>query len=258
MERWCEPSYFVEGSCTESLDFLEISSIIKIGYYYFHGSNPYVKDLREKIMIDRNINIYELERRLELELHYLRQNRSLQENDAVKFLLPQGYRPVIELRENDRKKRSTASAESWSPAKGGEIVISFEPDTQPEDVIPSSLQQQTGTRPEGLLDELIQLLSKVESIRPFVALKWFRDEALVNEGSLQSDTTRQAILSQAIESGIVLTAKVPNPKAPLYPTTSVRLNRSHPTVQRTLGRRRFQPIEIPGEPLSATILRDRG
>src|SRR4051812_17595866 len=44
---------------------------------------------------------------------------------ALKFLTPPGYRPIAQLEEDRRKKRSTAAASNWTP-KTGEIVIYFE------------------------------------------------------------------------------------------------------------------------------------
>jgi|GEM_PF-441464 len=44
---------------------------------------------------------------------------------ALKFLTPPGYRPIAQLEEDGRKKRSTAAASNWNP-ETGEIVIYFE------------------------------------------------------------------------------------------------------------------------------------
>jgi hypothetical protein len=49
-------------------------------------------------------------------------------SEAFKVLAPPGYRPVVELQENGRKKRRTASAENWTPDTG-EILISFSRDS---------------------------------------------------------------------------------------------------------------------------------
>jgi len=60
---------------------------------------------------------------------------------------------------------------------------------------------------------------------------------------------------------LILVGKVPNPKSPQFPVTSIRLNRLMPEVQEVLGLPKkdlgFHPIHIKGEPLSATILRER-
>ncbi len=98
---------------------------------------------------------------------------------------------------------------------------------------------------------------------PFVSLKWFRDQALPAEGWdwTGSDETRQNVLRIAIEKRLILTSKVPNPKSPQFPVTAIRLNRLMPEVAGVLGEKSedwdFHPVEIRGEPLSATILRER-
>ena len=75
-------------------------------------------------------------------------------------------------------------------------------------------------------------------------------------------TARDQVLREAINDGIVLTSKVPNPKSPAFPVTAIRLNRQHPQVVTVLGEQEtpaagFQPVDIGGEPLSETVLRER-
>jgi hypothetical protein len=98
----------------------------------------------------------------------------------------------------------------------------------------------------------------------FVPLKKFRDEILPSKHvpSMRTDVERQNVLRSAIEKRLVLVGKVPNPKAPEFPVTTIRLNRLLPQVQAILGTLNtpdsdFHPVEIRGEPLSATILRER-
>lgn len=60
----------------------------------------------------------------------------------------------------------------------------------------------------------------------------------------------------------MLVGKVSNPRAPEFPVTTIRLNRLLPEVQQVIGDSGrtdsdFHPVEIPGEPLSTTILRER-
>jgi hypothetical protein len=88
---------------------------------------------------------------------------------ALKFLTPPGYRPIAQLEEDRRKKRSTAAASNWTP-ETGEIVIYFErleqapnhpvaskPGSQPPPVNPSTriagLQREAdaGTRYDPVL-----------------------------------------------------------------------------------------------------------
>lgn len=98
----------------------------------------------------------------------------------------------------------------------------------------------------------------------FIALKWFRDTALVEAGFpwASADAERQRVLKQAIDRNMILTGRVPNPRAPEFPVTSVRLNRMLPEVLAILQENQgsaddFEPAAIRGEALSATVLRDR-
>ena len=239
-----------------------------------------------------------------------------QMGEALRILAPAGYRPVVELQENGRRKRRTASADNWSP-ETGEILISFSKESPsersgradselpraqfigshtrellairdrqrqsaaPEPRVAESHRLVHGTErssaarpaaqprpntpavmpttaPDSREEELCRALDEVERQgRAFVALKWFRDDVLPSKGfawALDAEQ-RQGVLAAAIEKGLVVTSRIPNPRSP-FPTTAVRLNRS-----RLAGRsdtRRFSPVRIHGEPLSSTILRDRG
>jgi hypothetical protein len=170
------------------------------------------------------------------------------------YLAPPGYRPLVRLenRQSQRKLRSTAEAgKAWS-AETGAIVISFEPAA-------------AAPAPENSpVADLVRALDRVEarSALDFIALKWFRDTVLPAEDFpwAASDGARGAVLYEATEKGLVLTSRVPNPKQPQHPVTSVRLNRASPEVQEILsaaGPSEFQPVEIKGEPLSHTVLEGR-
>lgn len=195
--------------------------------------------------------------------------------------LPQtaGYSPEIEIYENGRKKRRDASRDSWRPGSG-EIRIRFggattkpqseiSPGLDVQDPVPSHAEALVpgGARtPLGQLADLVKSLEKAEQ-RPgfeFVSLKWFRDLFLPAEAHewAASSTARHEALRQAINDGIVLTSKVPNPKAPAFPVTAIRLNRQHPEFVAILGEptiaaSSFQPVNIRGEALSQTVLRER-
>ena len=174
---------------------------------------------------------------------------------ALDFIAPKGFRPIVELYENDRKKRRTASAETWSP-ETGEVRICFERVEASADAKSNPLSD------SSLLQELLSALQEAETApgRNFVALKWFRDEYLHATGLswAQDEGKRQSLLTQAIKKGWILTSRVPNPKAPLYPTTTIRLNRQRAAAGAPPPASRFRPVRIVGEPLSSTILRDRG
>ena len=92
-----------------------------------------------------------------------------------------------------------------------------------------------------------------------MAIKWFRDEFLPAKGYAWAKTPDecQNVLARAISEGWIVTSKIPNPMSPLYPTTTIRVNRQK-QARSTRPMSRFRPVHISGEPLSSTILRDRG
>ncbi len=214
------------------------------------------------------VTIEELESQLE---------QRLTENSVFRTYVPEGYRPHVELFGNGakpRKKRKNASADSWSP-DSGEIHISFvRIETRAAKTAGRSSERLTGslTHAEPPLpvrnpgSDLIRALHKAES-RPgfdFVSLKWFRDLFLPAEGFdwAQSIEARDHQLRDAIAQGWIVTSRKPNPKAPQFPVTAICVNPQNPEVTRILGARAptsnsFDPIEICGESLSTTILRER-
>ncbi len=207
--------------------------------------------------------------------------------DALRHLSyfpPEHYQiRVFLLDESGRKKRSNAAARSWSP-DSGRIEIRFEPVSQGQE----QLHSQTLRRPENILGgepdrlaaepadstphlhpaeaDLLRALNRAES-KPgwsFVPLKKFRDELLPQEhlASMRTEVEQHSTLRSVIEKRFVLLGKVPNPKSPQFPVTAIRLNRLMPEVRAALGQKGnadldFHPVEIQGEPLSATILRER-
>ncbi len=241
-------------------------------------------------------------------------------SEALKILAPAGYHPVVELQENGRRKRRTASADNWTP-ETGEILITFSKESSVEQPMQSaanpvqapflgprtrqllSIREQytnrvppreesrnvgsrptypiaspssgrpsvpirsqasaasTGspiTPPDAREQELCRALDEVERQgRAFIALKWFRDDVLPSKGYpwAADAEERQAVLAGAIEKGLIVTSRVPNPRSP-FPTTALRLSRSK--LVGSNERQRYSPIRIQGEPLSSTILRDRG
>jgi hypothetical protein len=201
--------------------------------------------------------------------------------EELKFTAPNNQRLRVSLLDsNRRKKRSSASAENWSP-ESGRLEIWFEtgkPKPDQDDISaiagkPISVTAEIGASPSadaGMksepMHELIRALDRAAA-RPgwdFVALKKFRDETLAAEDFswTTSDAMRQAVLHDAINRRLVLVSKVPNPKSPQFPVTAIRLNRLMPEVQQILARQTgssldFEPIAIRGEGLSTTILRER-
>jgi hypothetical protein len=181
------------------------------------------------------------------------------------------------LDSSGRKKRSNASAENWSPV-AGRIEIRFEPATHDQrqvNAVPAAIsrvsaevvetaQAGSGVHPAEM--DLLTALHRAES-RPgwkFVPLKKFRDEILPQEHhrSMPTEVERRNVLNSVIDKKLVLLGRVINPRSPQFPVTTVRLNRLMPEVRAVLGQTvgrdlDFHPIEISGEPLSTTILRER-
>ena len=205
--------------------------------------------------------------------------------DALRHLSyfpPEPYQIRVSLLdESGRKKRSNAAARSWSP-DSGRIEIRFEPASQEQlhSRALSSTENILGGEPDRLAAEpadstphlhpaeadLLRALDRAES-KPgwsFVPLKKFRDELLPQEhlASMRTEVEQHNTLRSVIEKRFVLLGKVPNPKTPQFPVTAIRLNRLMPEVRTALGQKGnadldFHPVEIQGEPLSTTILRER-
>jgi hypothetical protein len=220
-----------------------------------------------------NLTIEQLESHLE---------RKLTESSVFQEYIREHYHPLVQLFSNDkakpRKKKRNASADSWSP-DSGEIHISFQRIEPPASKATEASQervQESLPHVEALAPiptpgiDLVRALNRAES-RPgfgFVSLKWFRDLFLPAEGFdwAQSNESRDKHLREAISQGWIVTSKKPNPKAPQFPVTAICLNQRHAEVARILGTRApapslaerdFAPIEIRGESLSQTVLRER-
>ena len=194
---------------------------------------------------------------------------------ALRFLAPPGYQAIVELcSENGRSKRRNASADTWSPEED-EVRIYFErlddnaaPSRQSR---PSRLPVEQGFDDEGedeaiapsdldaRVKELCAALAEAErGGHAFIALKWFRDSFLPRKAFRwnQHPESRQAVLAEAIQRGVVLTSKIANPKTPAYPTTTIRLNRAEAGVPEEA--QRFHPVVVQGEPISEDIQEERG
>ncbi len=191
-------------------------------------------------------------------------------------LLPEGFKHHVRFHGKIKdKKKSAAFEKSWFPETDS-IRIQFESDEEesmaPQKPTAKPMITRAAPPPQihastaDPLADLIRELDRAESRRgyDFVSLKWFRDAALPSAGFswATSDATRQNFLRSAIDKRLILTSKVPNPKSPQFPVTAIRLNRLMPEVRAILGNREdtmpdFRPVDIRGENLSATILRER-
>jgi len=112
------------------------------------------------------------------------------------------------------------------------------------------------------IKELCATLAEAErGGHAFIALKWFRDSFLPRKSFSwnQNPESRQMILAEAILRGVVLTSKIPNPKTPAYPTTTIRLNRAEAGVPEEA--QRFRPVAVngtEGDSFAAILDDDRG
>jgi len=195
---------------------------------------------------------------------------------ALPFLAPPGYQAIVELcSDNGRSKRRNASADTWSPEED-EVRIYFErvdegePAPRPsrgsrapvensyddeddgqESVIPADL--------DARVKELCAALAEAErGGHAFIALKWFRDSFLPRKAFRwnQHPDSRQAVLAEAIQRGVVLTSKIANPKTPAYPTTTIRLNRAEAGIPEEA--QRFHPVAVHGDSIAEAIEEERG
>jgi hypothetical protein len=189
-----------------------------------------------------------------LQLNQFKDNAAVAE--VLRYLAPRGYRPVVELQEDGRSMRRHDDAGEWTP-EVGEIRIYFEPANDAE----LAAAAQAEAEPEGLFDEptmmreLMEALEQAENTpgHTFVAIKWFRDTFLPTRGYVWAvrQERRHALLSKAIEEGTILTSRIANPRAPLHPTTTIRLNRQTGINAVQPNGSRFHPLAIEGDPLSA-------
>jgi hypothetical protein len=200
--------------------------------------------------------------------------------EQLGYSVPENFKLRVSLlRANGRKQPSNAGANTWAPGTG-RMQFWLEPSAPEKRVSPAATSRpvpkanltevsRNTASPNVLVHpaeaELLRALDRAESTPgwSFVSLKKFRDEILPSEDvpSIRSDVERQNVLRSAIDKRLILKKPVPNPKSPQFPVTSIRVNRLMPEVQEVLGQAKknldFHPIHIKGEPLSATVLRER-
>jgi hypothetical protein len=196
---------------------------------------------------------------------------------ALHFLAPPGYQAIVELcGENGRSKRRNAFAESWSPEED-EVRIYFErvgdtdaaprPARAPRGAVEhnyddddnDSQEAQIPADLDARVKELCAALAEAErGGHAFIALKWFRDSFLPRKAFRwnQHPESRQAVLAEAIQRGVVLTSKIANPKTPAYPTTTIRLNRAEAGIPEEA--QRFHPVAVHGDSIAEAIEEERG
>jgi hypothetical protein len=206
---------------------------------------------------------------------------------ALRFLAPPGYQAIVELcGENGRSKRRNASAACWTPEED-ELRIYFErvgeesdedearadapteiragaqarfssPRTAAAVYEDGNVDTGSGQLPADIDDRIKELCATLAEAErgghAFIALKWFRDSFLPRKSFSwnQNPESRQMVLAEAILRGVVLTSKIPNPKTPAYPTTTIRLNRAEAGVPEEA--QRFRAVAVQGESLSLGLM----
>jgi hypothetical protein len=195
---------------------------------------------------------------------------------ALRFLAPPGYQAIVELcGENGRSKRRNASADTWSPEED-EVRIYFErvdggeaaprapraPRAAADHSLDDEYDGQEAVIPADLdarVKELCAALAEAErGGHAFIALKWFRDSFLPRKAFRwnQHPESRQSVLAEAIQRGVVITSKIANPKTPAYPTTTIRLNRAEAGIPEEA--QRFHPVAVHGDSIAEVIEEERG
>ena len=163
--------------------------------------------------------------------------------------------------------RADADASYFDPDRC-ELVIRFVPiDTgahETEQRGASVAGEDGGTKGvdyETATSQLVAALVKAEGARPFVGLKWFRDQFLpaCTYGWAADARTSGALLRQATDQRLILTSQVANPNPPHHPVTAIRLNRRHPRLQAKEQQpgTNFVPVRISGGSIADTVLGDR-
>lgn len=184
--------------------------------------------------------------------------------------LPVGdHHPQVTIRNVDggRKVREDAAGSYFDPDRC-EVVIRFIPsETAGLDDGQGSVTVADANEPSVPFDvgnhlgQLLDELRKVEGTRPFVGLKWFRDQVLpaCRHEWTNDPAALRSLLRYATNQRVILTSQVPNPNQPHHPVTAIRINRRHPLLQpeALTPENRFTPIRIRGGSIAGTVLGDR-
>jgi len=221
-----------------------------------------------------NISVPEAEEIIEDALSELAFSQDPGLTRALHFLAPAGYQAIVELcSESGRSKRRNAPADAWTPEED-EIRIYFERVEDPDAPrrttrTPRAIREVVAEEDEEGPDALGELDSRVKELcaalseaerggHAFIALKWFRDAFLPRKPFRwnRSPESRQLVLAEAIQRGVVLTSKIANPKTPAYPTTTIRLNRAEAIVPEDAHR--FQPVLLKDGDAAESIEEARG
>jgi len=165
-------------------------------------------------------NHHQLQRRLERALQALNEM-----HDAG--MLPPALQPLLAL----------------APPRGATVKVELDhdaprdasgPDQAPDQIRIAFPRQDSAPAGDDPMRALIGVVDRAERNPQlnFVALKFLRDRLLPETENTwaQSPQSCQAVIAEAIDSGVLLTSKTPNPRNPDFPVTVVQLNRENPAV----------------------------
>ncbi|MGH9392790.1 MAG: hypothetical protein ACRD1E_01365 [Terriglobales bacterium] len=161
-------------------------------------------------------------------------------------------------RKEARKHKANAKTRS---SKGNSLFVTLRPREAERAALPPAGVDRVG--------ELLRALQAAEQTpgHGFVALKWFRDSFLPRQGLAWALTpeARDLVLRDATARGWVRVQRIPNPRNPEFPTSTLQLAVGIPEVRSLLGLPEklgwdFPRIKIEGEPMSETVrrMRDEG
>ena len=143
-----------------------------------------------------------------------------------------------------------------SPTAASDEVIrgrGRKPDYYQEEAMPES----DGVNPLQI-QQCCAILEQVEKTgKTPITLEWFRDYAMLHSFKfdwLESAEFRQRVIDKAIEAKGIKLVTIPGAKRDDPPVTTVERVR----VELPKNGERHNPIVVRGEPVSATLIRDRG
>lgn len=192
----------------------------------------------------------DLQEALDALQHYERRGELPDELRPLLLLTPpEGGSVHVSLRHRDqmRQIRRTLAEGSFDPRTCGAWIV-FE--LAPDGVVAGA----STDGDEAFLREFVLALDRAERDphMAFVSLKYFRDQYLVKTGhgwARDFDLVRH-LMQKATDDGLIQLARVPNPRQPEFPVTSLQLARDHAFVKSVLEAQ--MPVQ-PAAPEASTV-----
>lgn len=160
-----------------------------------------------------------------LELMYTR-------DDIDVYVLVCGDRDLIQLIRKLHTRNKRVSVIGVARTTSSDLVMFSDTFTDIESLLGITPNRLLSLQTEQNDNEMAALIQRLDVLQegslPFVGLKMLINRLLTGISDPQS------LINQAIGEDIILTYTVPNPHKPEFPTTAVRLNSEHETVQQVL------------------------